>query len=136
VDRSDVGDKLRGWEIGGLTLDDDAIGGPWAGPPGSGEPAQGYIGRGTEASVGGSVAVVKGFSGSTCQGKTSWVDVERCVFEQRTRSEAIGVSPNMRGICRGSSGVGGGVDVGISFEENMTVAVARFYWLPISNLRQ
>ena len=51
----------------------------------------------------------------------------RRVFEQRTRSEAIDVSPNMRGISRGSSEVGGGVDVGISFEENLTVA--RFYWL-------
>ena len=50
------------------------------------------------------------------------------MFEQRTRSEAIDVSPNMRGICRGSSEVGGGVDVGILFEENITVA--RFYWLP------
>jgi len=50
------------------------------------------------------------------------------MFEQRTCSEAIEVSPNMRGICRGSSEVGGGVDVGISFEENITVA--RFYWLP------
>ena len=49
------------------------------------------------------------------------------MFEQRTRSEAIDVSPNMRGISRGSSEVGGGVDVGISFEENLTVA--RFYWL-------
>ena len=56
------------------------------------------------------------------------------MFEQRTRSEAIDVSPNMRGICRGSSEVGGGVDVGISFEENITVA--RFYWLPVFNLRQ
>ena len=50
------------------------------------------------------------------------------MFEQHTRSEAIDVSPNMRGICRGSSEVGGGVDVGILFEENITVT--RFYWLP------
>ena len=60
--------------------------------------------------------------------------VERRMIEQRTRSEAIDVSPNMRGICRGSSEVGGGVDVGILFEENVTVA--RFYWLPTFNLRR
>jgi hypothetical protein len=128
VDRNDIGDKLRGWEIGCLTLDVDAVGGPWGGPLGSGAPGQGYIGRGTGASAGGSVAVVEPFADSTCQDKASRVDVERWAFEQRTRSEAIDVSPNMRGICRGSSEVGGGVDVGISFEENPSVA--RFYWLP------
>ena len=72
--------------------------------------------------------MVGAFSDSTYLDKSSRVFVERWVFEQRTRSEVIDVSPNMRGICRGSSEVGGGADVGISFEENITVA--RFYWLP------
>ena len=71
MDWWDVGDNFRGWEIGCLTLDDDAVGGPWVGPPGSGEPDQGYIGRGSGASVGGSVAVVEPCSDSTCQDKTS-----------------------------------------------------------------
>lgn len=75
VDRCDVGDKPRGRKIGCLTLEDDAVGGPWAGPPGSGEPDQGYIGRGTGGSVGGSAAVVEAFSGSTCQGKMGRVCV-------------------------------------------------------------
>jgi len=68
---TNVGDKIRDWEIDCLTLDDDAVGRPWAGPPGSGDPDQGYIGRGAGTSVGGSVAVVEPFSASTCQDKMS-----------------------------------------------------------------
>ena len=71
MDWYDVGDKLRGWGIGCLTFDDDAVDGPWTGPPESGDPDQAYIGRGTWPSVGGSVAVVGPFSGSTCDDKTS-----------------------------------------------------------------
>lgn len=71
MDWYDADDKLRGWGISCLTLEEDAAGGPWGGPPGRGEPDQGYIGRGTGASVGGSVAAVEPFSDSTYQGKLS-----------------------------------------------------------------
>ena len=70
VDGTNVSDKLRGMDISLLTLDDDAVGGPWAGPPEIGEPDQGYIGRGTGGSVGGSVAVAELVSDSTCQRRT------------------------------------------------------------------
>jgi hypothetical protein len=59
-----------------LTLDEDAVDGPWAGPAEIGEPDQGYIGSGTGGSVGGSVTVVEPLSGSTYRGERSWIVVD------------------------------------------------------------
>ena len=71
-----VNDKYIRQGVEGLTLDDDAVGGPWVGPAEIGEPDQGYIGRGTGASVGGSVAVVEPLSDSTYRGERSWIVVD------------------------------------------------------------